>query len=258
MADNRSCKFNMNPHAREPICINTSRIYDSCCDKDCLSDLRVYFPGTCQHIIDNSTNVKCRKAEIITCCVEVEPIQFNKGCYNVDISYFFKLSFDMYNSLCGEAETVKGLCTFTKKCVLYGGEGSVKVFYSDYYDDEIEPMYYGSSNNPRAKVKVVDPVVLSAEICEEKECCCDFCNTIPTKVARHFDGPLEFHHNDKFVKVTLGLFSIVQLERDAQILIPSAEYCIPKKECNFGDDDPCDNFKKIKFPVNEFFPKSQC
>ena len=28
---------------KEAVCINAGRIYDSCSDKDCLEDLRVYF-----------------------------------------------------------------------------------------------------------------------------------------------------------------------------------------------------------------------
>ena len=35
----------------EAICIDTARVYDSCADKDCLSDLRVYFTDTAENII---------------------------------------------------------------------------------------------------------------------------------------------------------------------------------------------------------------
>ena len=33
------------------------------------------------------------------------------------------------------------------------------------------------------------------------------------------------------------------------------DYCMPEKECvGSGDDDPCELFRRIKFPVDEFFP----
>jgi len=48
----------------------------------------------------------------------------------------------------------------------------------------------------------------------------------------------------------------VRLERDVQLLIPAYDYCIPCKECtsNSGEEDPCELFSKVQFPVEEFFP----
>ena len=39
-------------------------------------------------------------------------------------------------------------------------------------------------------------------------------------------------------------------------MVPVYDFCIPNKECviTSANDDPCELFKKIKFPVNEFFP----
>ncbi|MEG0765837.1 MAG: hypothetical protein RR403_07295, partial [Pseudoflavonifractor sp.] len=53
-------------------------------------------------------------------------------------------------------------------------------------------------------------------------------------------------------------FSIIRLERDTQLLMPVYDYCMPEKECTCGgsDDDPCEIFRHVKFPVDEFFPQS--
>ena len=60
--------------------------------------------------------------------------------------------------------------------------------------------------------------------------------------------------------VTLGQFSMVRLERDSQLLIPMYDYCMPTRECaggdEDGDEDPCEIFRQIRFPVGEFFPPS--
>lgn len=60
--------------------------------------------------------------------------------------------------------------------------------------------------------------------------------------------------------MTLGQFSMVRLERDSQLLIPMYDYCMPTRECaggdEDGDDDPCEIFRQIRFPVGEFFPPS--
>ena len=63
--------------------------------------------------------------------------------------------------------------------------------------------------------------------------------------------------------VTLGQFSIIRLERDTQLLMPVYDYCMPEKECDCGSDcsqeDPCEVFRQVKFPVDEFFPpNSSC
>ena len=54
------------------------------------------------------------------------------------------------------------------------------------------------------------------------------------------------------------MFSIVQLQRDVQMMIPVYDFCLPDKECTAGScgstEDPCELFRRIKFPVNEFFP----
>ena len=56
--------------------------------------------------------------------------------------------------------------------------------------------------------------------------------------------------------VTLGQFSIIRLERDSQLLMPVYDYCMPDKDCGAGcaNEDPCELFQNISFPVDEFFP----
>jgi hypothetical protein len=41
------------------------------------------------------------------------------------------------------------------------------------------------------------------------------------------------------------------------MLIPAYDFCVPTKECSCDDEDPCDAFKKIGFPIDEFFPPNR-
>jgi hypothetical protein len=41
------------------------------------------------------------------------------------------------------------------------------------------------------------------------------------------------------------------------MLIPAYDFCVPTKECQCETEDPCDIFRKISFPVDEFFPPNQ-
>ncbi len=255
MADNRM--YNHGANFKEAICVDTARIYDSCCDKDCLSDLRVHFTDRSQNLIDCAKSVRTRKAEIINTCIDVEEVPFNKGCYSVDITFFFKLHLDVFTAPGCEAQKVCGLASFSKKCVLFGGEGSVRTFSSEYCADENDKQLPPVKTAPRAKVQTVDPIVLETSLCRVEECCDDCSHKIPYCVSGCFDGDFCDGNDLTAVKVTLGLFTIVQLERDVQMLIPAYDFCIPKKECCFNTEDPCSSFRKIKFPTNEFFPPSQ-
>ena len=67
----------------EPVCINVSRIYDSCGAKDCLSNLPVMFTEANQKIIDGACSVKISNVRIITSTVDVEPVAFHRGFYSV-------------------------------------------------------------------------------------------------------------------------------------------------------------------------------
>lgn len=243
---------------KEAVCIDTNRVYDSCADKDCLSDLRLMFTDREQAVIDSSKSIHIRGAEVINTKINVDPVQFNRGCYSVDITYFFRVYLDVCLHGCAPAQTVSGLATFSKKCILYGSEGNVKVFTSDSKSDSCGPLLGYNSTAPRAKVQVVDPITLDARLVRVCDCHCACCVPecgIPDCICSAFDGELG-HHTDaqNAVLVTLGLFSIVQLERDVQMLIPAYDFCVPTKECCIDSPDPCDTFKKINFPVEEFFP----
>lgn len=243
----------------DAICIDVNRVYDSCCDKDCLSDLNVVFPDRAQNLIDCASSVRCKKAEIINVCIDVEPVQFNRGCYSVDLTFFIKVKMDIYSSPSCTPTTVCGLTSYSKKCILYGSDGNVKI-YSSKPTDDTENGCTCRGALPTAKVQCVDPVVLDTNLVKTCDCkCCCKCDCqVPSYVSKQFDGELCGNPNtEKTVLVTLGLFCIVQLERKVQMKIPSYDFCIPSKECNCNTDDPCDSFSKIRFPLEEFFPPNQ-
>ena len=258
MADNKSLTGAELHHIKEAICVDTSRIYDSCADKDCLTDLRVYFTDCNQHILEAASVVRPRCAQILNCVVEVEKVPFNRGCYSVDLTFFVKVTLDAMTCPTAPPTTLEGLVTFGKKCILYGSDGNVKIFTSDYICNGADEQNPVSNTNPKAKVQCVDPIILDAKICRVCDCCNtlgECCDSLPANICRCFDG----HFGgccEKAVKVTLGVFTIVQLGRDVQMLIPAYDFCVPTKECCCDTEDPCDTFKRIVFPIDEFFPPS--
>ena len=233
---------------REAVSISTRKIFDSCRDKDCIEDLRIYPTLTSQSYIDKALSVRPRRAELLYCSVNVEPISFNRGYFTVDCTYFYRLTGETFPA----GESIQGLAVFDKRVMLFGSEGSAKVFSSQ---DPAPAL--AEDDLPTAIVSTVDPIALRMKLVEA-DCPGDGeleQRSIPEFVAAAFPEALLLADTGRRWYGSIGQFSIVRLERDTQVLIPAYEYSLPEKECPGSDqDDPCELFSKIRFPVEEFFP----
>lgn len=238
---------------QEAVCIDTGRVYDSCMDRDCIENARVYFSEAGQTAIQNAISCKVKCCEVADVKIDVEPVAFKRGYYSCDLTFFFTLTAEVTVNPNACPQEFCGIAAFTKKVILCGSEGNVKVFTSTMRvcDDDITVR---GSNLPKCTVQCVDPVVLDSKICEICRCK-DMLSDIPNSVLSAVNGEITTNGN-RGLFVTLGLFSIVQLVRNVQLLVPSYSFCMPQKECREINDSPCDMFSKIKFPVDEFFPKS--
>ncbi|MBO7217801.1 MAG: hypothetical protein J6V50_03785 [Clostridia bacterium] len=246
---------------KEAVCIDAGRVYDSCCDRDCLEDLRVYFTASAQEVISKALSVRIKTAEVLNVLIDVEPVNFNRGFYSCDLTFFFLVTLDAYTAPHSMPTTVKGISIFSKKVILFGSDGNVRVFSNmTTVEDESDPQLYRTTNMPRCVVQTVDPIPLSAKLCEFKECC-DNCCHIPSNICNCIGSPIEtcVPTGTPTVYITLGLFTIVQMIRNVQMLVPVYDFCIPEKHCDTNNNDqPCDIFSKIKFPTNDFFPPRPC
>ena len=236
----------------EPVCIDARRVYDSCGDKDCLSDLPVYMSEESQRLIDNAVNVRIRSADVLNTMIDIEPVPFNRGFYSIDITFFFGVSLDVFSSPNTAPTQVRGLCISDKKVILYGSEGNVRVFSSDMVTDDYDTQNTPVRSLPTANVQVAKPIALAVRM---KEKCP--CHKLAYKVPASVISSLGFNISDsgqRVVLATLGVFSIVQLMRNVQMLIPSYDFCIPEKHCEGSTDSPCEMFSRLDFPTDEFFP----
>lgn len=236
---------------KEAVCINAPRIYDSCSDKDCLEDLPLLLtkPGQC--IADKAASVRISSVNVCSVSVDLQPVPFHKGYYSVDMTFYFDVCLDAFMAPNAMPMPVKGLAVFSKRAVLYGSEGSVKVFTSDCCDSKPAEV---SENCPKAIVQVAQPVALSARIAERQGCCPMPPCRIPEEIMRRYGGEFVRAEAERDILVSIGIFTVVQLERSVQMLIPAIDYCIPKKECVASAEDPCELFSAIEFPTSEFFP----
>lgn len=247
---------------REAVCIHTKKIFDSCKDKDCIEDLRVYPTRGCQEVIDRAVSVKAGCAELLYAYIDVEPVTFNRGFYTVDVRYFYRITADAFVGAARPVE-ITGLAVFDKRVILFGSEGSAKVFTSTGKNCGSDVQGLPATTAPTAVVESVDPIILGMKLVEVCQChhhdnCCE----IPPAVCACFPEELVTGGDAHRLFVTLGQFSIIRLERDTQLLMPAYDYCMPEKDCDCGCDcrqeDPCELFRKVQFPVGEFFPPNHC
>ena len=72
-----------------------------------------------------------------------------------------------------------------------------------------------------SEVEVLDPMVLSSCVREVRDCGCkeQAASQIPGEICKMFEEQLVLSGENRRLYVTLGQFSIIRLERDAQIVI---------------------------------------
>ncbi len=255
-ANNRSVN---NSEFKEAVCIDAGKIFDSCCDRDCLEDLRVYFCREGQNLIENAVSVKVRSAEVADVKIDVEPVNLSRGFYSCDITFFFIVLLDVYSSPCSCPTEVRGIAIFNKKVVLCGGEGNVRSFTSETACGECADFCAGrGASVPKCVVQVATPIALSSRI--GNGCGChDNVGVIPAYLSDYLGGCVIADNNESpVVYVTLGVFTIVQLIRNVQVLVPVYDFCIPEKQCENTTDSPCEVFRRIEFPTDDFFPSGSC
>ena len=263
MADNRLSRNGslcdcIGGSKNELYCIEADRILDSCKDRDCFENTRVFLTDFGNEIIERTSTVRVKCASVVYTSIHLENVQFNRGFYAVCIRFYVKL--DLEACIGGRSQEFDGIAVLDKRVILFGSESNVHTFKSscDTADFCSPPDLAGQcSNAPTAIVQLVDPIVLSCAVVEESckcNCCCSCCD-IPECVCGILSGSLCDRDPRRYLTVSLGIFSIVRITRPAQYLIQAIEYCVPDKECMTPcDDDPCSIFRGMAFPSKEFCP----
>ena len=242
---------------RQAMSIHTRKITDSCRDKDCIEDLRVWLTTGSQKILDCASGVRVRAAKLLYTYIDVEPVAFDRNHYCIDVTFYYQILADAMTGSAMPA-TLCGLAVFSKRAVLCGEDSRAHIFTSDTRIGNADGIPIHTSNRPTAVVEVLDPMVLSSRImeaCDHKEC---GVVQIPQPIRALFDEDLVLGHTQRRLYVTLGQFSIIRLERDAQLIVPVLDYAMPTKECcdspGATAEDPCEMFSRIPFPTRQFTP----
>ena len=88
MSEQNTQGIRCNPQdLRQAMSIHTRKITDSCRDKDCIEDLRVYLTTSSQSQLDTAANARVRCAELLYAYIDVEPVAFDRNHYCVDVTF---------------------------------------------------------------------------------------------------------------------------------------------------------------------------
>ena len=80
------------PAIQEAVCVHTEKIFDSCKDRDCLDDMRVYLTENSQNALTTAAGLRAKHAELLYVDTAVQSVQFNRGFYSVDLSFYYKIT----------------------------------------------------------------------------------------------------------------------------------------------------------------------
>lgn len=230
----------------EAVPIKVNRVFDSCSDKDCITDVRVALTSP---VPPSATIIKPKCITVCDVCMNVEPIPFNKGFYSVDITFTFDVQLLAYDKACSTPTSLCGKASVSKNCILYGSETSTKTFSSDGSVIGTDGNCCNTINPPTALVQVVSPLILESKISSFKPCEC-ICSRSESTSETSGKPPV-----GRDVVLTVGLFYVVELVRPVTVMVQTYPYTIPQKECCSETDSPCEVFDRIRFPVEEFSPQ---
>lgn len=251
-----------NGGGRDLVSIETNRILDSCRDRDCFENVRVFLTDMGNEIIEHTSSVRVKDSCLAWAYVGIDPVRFNRGFYTVTVRFYVKLTFEA--CVCaGRSQEFDGIAVVEKSVVLYGGESNVSVFRSNPDANDYcavpEPCC-GKKNEPMAVVEAVEPIILGSRVVEVRsdcgcKCCC-CAEDLPHSVVSHVNGVItDGNGGERILVVSLGLFSVVRIVRPAQYLISATEYAVPDKECRPDENaSPCSVFNSMPFPTHEFSP----
>lgn len=138
---------------QQAMSIHTRKITDSCRDKDCIEDLRVYLTTGSQAVLDSATGARARCAELLFADIEVEPVAFDRNHYCIDVTFYYRILADATVGTCRPA-VLTGVAVFSKRAVLCGEDSKAHIFRSDIRIGQCDGRTRRYTNRPTAVVEI--------------------------------------------------------------------------------------------------------
>ena len=138
---------------QQALSIHTRKITDSCRDKDCIEDLRVFLTRGSQSVLDSAAGAKVLCADLLYTYIDVEPVAFDRNHYCIDVTFYYRILADATIGNCRPA-ALYGLAVFSKRVVLCGEESRAHIYTSDTCLNGPDGLSRITANKPTAVVEV--------------------------------------------------------------------------------------------------------
>ena len=171
---------------RQAMSVHTRKITDSCRDKDCIEDLRVYLTRGSQNILDTCAGAKVRCAELLYTYIDVEPVAFDRNHYCIDVTFYYRILADATIGASRPA-ALYGLAVFSKRAVLCGEDSRAHIYRSDTRLCGPDGLTRHLANRPTAVVEVTDTISQSKTVSPNSQ---NLCKKLPAFLS---EGGRFFH-----------------------------------------------------------------
>ena len=233
-------------------CIIAFKVYDSCRQQDCLDEEEIGPARAAEcvriggevinegDVIDPPYNAaavtidRLKVKKIII--VDKRLNELREGFWNVDLKYVFEYRLTFREANGDIIASVKANSIFNKSVTLFGSLGAGLVISTDL-------LSYPGSNG----------MTLDAEPFVWVEA-----KAVALNAQLHYQGRVNCGRQDfapeaNYVRVTIGLFTIIKLFRIVNLTVESRGFCIPE-ECDVDSLEPCGFFDNLDFPMDVFAP----
>ncbi len=120
-----------NPCVKEAVCVHTRKVYDSCRDKECIQDMRVYLTSASRRCLKAPPASGPGSAQLIWVYVDVDSVPFNKGFLHRGRGILLPHHGRGFYTGVGKPTIIEGVSSYSKRVILYGSEGAMRTFVSD-------------------------------------------------------------------------------------------------------------------------------
>ena len=153
---------------QQAMSVHTRKITDSCRDKDCIEDLRVYLTKGSQNVLDSCTGARVRCGELLYTYIDVEPVAFDGNRYCVDATFYYRILADAVVGA-GRPVTLYGVAIFSKRAVLCGENSKAHIFTSNTRLGAPDGFSRFHTNHPTAVVETAATKRPEKRECDGKE-----------------------------------------------------------------------------------------
>lgn len=283
--NNNSCNCN----TKSEDCIIAYKIYDQCRIQECLTGEMIGPARAAENT--NCCGLPLREGDMIVpppnaAAVSIRDLELAQiqilsktpnavrcGYWDVEVKYVFRYGLLFRTSSGQRICCIEATSSYTMSLTLFGSTSTDVVVTNDMFGGFDLCPGTGPFVSVEGKAVALAAVLRYPKVCNNNCCCnnCCGCNNCGCNNCCCSNDCVDdctcgccydenvMDSQPSSVCVTIGLYSIVKIFHQVNLVVPNCGICIPD-ECTgtASDGCPCDNFYELDFPMELFSPPMKC